>query len=210
MRVRGAAALALAALLPLAGCGGSSGGGAAVRPSGQAVPNAPGDVAAKSEFPLPADMQLAFESPRPADRKRADIIAGFEYVYRGFYYSLHTKGKDRRFFKRMEHEALFLFSKTFDGAVKNHLSNTGRLRFFNTRVSAVNGDRGAAVDSCIDQTQWRVKDLRTGETGPAARKAGLRRYKVVVAMRRGDDGLWRMFDLTTYHPPDTRAKECQQ
>lgn len=202
-------ALVMTMLLPLAGCG-SGEERPDVKPSGQAPAAQSADSSAKAEFPFPPDIELVFESPPPSDPTKAAIISGFEYVYRGYYYSLHTRGKDRRFFKRTEHEALFLLSKTFDGAIKNRLSVTGRLRFFNTRVPSVSGGRGAAVESCIDETQWRVKELRTGKTVPATRKKNRRRYKIIAAMRRGDDAVWRMFDFTTYYLPDTRAKECQQ
>lgn len=210
MRQPLATALALAALLPAAGCGGSPDSGAAVRPSGTAVSPQGAGAAAKSAFPFPADIKIVFESPKPADPKQARIIGDFEYVYQGYYYSLHTRGRDRRFFQRMEHEALFNFSKTFDGAVKAKYSVVGTLRFFNTRVSSTSGTRGAAVGSCVDESQWRTKNLRTGKTTPTAKRPARRQYMVTAAMRRGDDGIWRMFDFSTYHLPDARAKECQQ
>lgn len=201
----------LAALLSVAGCGGSSAAGGAVRPTGKAVPGAqPNAAAARAAFPFPADIKIMFTSPKPADATNAGIIDGFEYVYQGYYYALHTKGKDRRFFQRMEHEALFNFSKTFDGAVKAKYSVVGTLRFFNTRVSSTSGTRGAAVGSCVDESQWRTKNLRTGKTTPTAKRPARRQYMVTAAMRRGDDGIWRMFDFSTYHLPDARAKECQQ
>jgi hypothetical protein len=131
-------------------------------------------------------------------------------VYQGYYYALHTRGKDRRVFGRLEHEAQFTFSKIFDEAVKAKYSVTGTLRFFNTRVAATSGKRGAAVDSCIDESQWQLKNLRTGRTSPAAKRQNRRLYKVTAAMRLGNDGTWRMFDFDTYFLPDARAKECQQ
>ncbi len=210
MRLPLAMTFALAMLLPVAGCGGTPDSGAAVRPAGTAVPNpAPGNEA-KAAFRFPADIKIVFASPKPADTKHARIISDFEYVYQGYYYALHTRGKDRRFFQRMEHEALFNFSKTFDEAVKAKYSVVGTLRFFNTRVASTSGTRGAAVESCIDESQWRTKNLRTGKTAPTAKRPDRRYYKVTAAMRRGDDGLWRMFDFSTYHLPDARAKECQQ
>jgi hypothetical protein len=202
------AAVAIAALLPLTACG-SGDGNAATAPTGRAVPGPAARDATPAPFPFPADIKIVFESPKPAEATRAAIIGGFEYVYQGYYYGLHTRGKDRRFFKRMQHEALFGFSKTFDASVRRGDTVTGTLRFFNTQVSAISGNRGAAVASCVDETQWRMKNLRTKKIIPTLPE-NRRHYQVTAAMRRGDDGVWRMFDFTTYYLPDSRAKECQQ
>jgi hypothetical protein len=110
----------------------------------------------------------------------------------------------------LQFDALTAFSKAFDYSMENRMTVVGTLRFFNTRVLANSGDRGGAVETCVDESQLRKRSRRTGKTVPTIKTKRDRFYKVISGMRRGDDGVWRMSEFLTYNLPDSRAKECQQ
>jgi hypothetical protein len=203
-----AAAIILAAV---AGCTGGKAKGGAFHPSGRAVTPSPSVVGEVAQFPFARDIQVLFEAPAPADTVRARVYADFRYLFAAYYYAGQTEGQDRRYEDRLLGTERSVFAGPLAKMVDDHKAPWGTVRFFDTQVTAVYNNTGAAVETCVDESRFGTKDAQSGKpdagSTPSTKKAF---FKIRAGMQRGGDGVWRLVSYETDKLPDPAAKGCQQ
>ncbi|WP_214106719.1 hypothetical protein [Acrocarpospora catenulata] len=120
-----------------------------------------------------------------------------------------TKGTDKSYLASVEEPATRDSYDWVDSFLKDRLSAQGIAKLYSLRVAAVNG-RGAEVNACVDVSGVRVTDSTGAPVAdqPDWTTPPRSTYLQVAAVRRGDDGTWRvkLFRHASY--PDERAKEC--
>jgi hypothetical protein len=202
-----AVAIVLAAV---AACSGEAKGGA-FRPSGRAGTPSPSVAGEVAQFPFARDTRVLFETPAPADAVRARVYADFRYLFAAYYYAGQAQGQDHRYEDRLLGTERSVFAGTLAELVDDHKAPWGTVRFFDTQVTAVYNDTGAAVETCVDESRFGTKDARSGKpdagSTPSAKKAF---FKIRAGMQRAGDGVWRLVSYETDKLPDPAAKGCQQ
>jgi hypothetical protein len=160
-------------------------------------------------FPFASDLRVIFESAPPKSATGARVYADFKYLLNAYYYAGQTQGQDHRYEDRLLGEERGVFINTLTPILAKHLAPWGTIRYFKTRVTGLYG-RGAALETCVDETKFGTKDVRTGKPDPkslpSAKKA---RYKMIAGMQRGGDGVWRLVSYQTDKLPDRAAEACQ-
>ena len=191
--VPGRRTLAVATVLvAVTGCTTGKAKGGSFRPSGRAVTPSPSAVSEVAQFPFAPDTQVVFESPAPSDATRARVYADFRYLFAAYYYVGQTQGQDHRYEDRLLGTERSVFVDTLTKLIDDHKAPWGTIRFFSTQVTAVYG-KGAAVETCVDESKFGTKDAQSGEpesgSPPSAEKAV---FKIRAGMQHGDDGVWRL------------------
>ncbi|GAA0982654.1 hypothetical protein GCM10009555_052940 [Acrocarpospora macrocephala] len=143
----------------------------------------------------------------PSDRNK--MIKAFTDNYVDQWRAVGTAGVDDTYLDSVEEPANRDAYRWVWSFLKGKQSAQGTAKLYALRVASVTG-RGAEINACVDTSGIQVTDA-TGEPiddQPAWTTSPQSTYFQVAAVRRGDDGTWRvkLFRHASY--PDERAKEC--
>ena len=199
-------------LLGVAACGAAT--VATFRPEGKIATGAPAQAQPSGpgleKFPLPASLQVVFDTPLPADQAQAAIMVADENYQLAFYYSLSTGGKDRSYTEyasaitQIGSESLAQFTQQdIAHYATTHVSRRGTIRFFDAKVVQDKGS-GAEVEYCVDESQFDSVNTQTGSTTPLKNPYYLEQDSLV----RESDGSWLLTYTYGYYPPNQQAQAC--
>lgn len=157
-------------------------------------------------------MRVAIEWPSGLDPDHRPIVKAFGDAYVGLWQAVAGDGADTAYLTGVQDEAGRDAYTWVHGFRDRGLSARGTARLYALRVAAVVG-RGAQVDACVDESDVRVVDAATGE--PIADQPGWTRpprsvHLQIAAVRRGDDGVWRVKAFQHAAHPHPRAEECRR
>ncbi|GAB1820296.1 hypothetical protein [Herbidospora sp. RD11066] len=143
--------------------------------------------------------------------QRDDMIAAFTDSYVGQWKAVASGGTDETYLTSVEDDASRTALAWVSSFTESGTSASGTAKLYSIRVAAVDG-RGAEIDACVDTSDVRVVDDTDTALAdqPNWTKPPKSIYLQVAAVRRGDDGTWRvkLFRHAAY--PDQAAKECQR
>jgi hypothetical protein len=201
-----------ACLIGATACGSTT--AATFRPAGKIATGAPAEAQESGprlqKFPLPASLQVEFDTPLPADQAQAAIMVADENYQLAFYYSLSTGGKDRSYTEyasaipQIGNESLAQFTQQdIAHYATEHVSRSGTIRFFDARIVLDKG-AGAEVQYCVDESQFNSVNTQTGSTTPLKNPYYLEQDSLV----RESDGSWLVTYTYGYYPPNQQAEAC--
>lgn len=220
--------LALAGLLAVAGCGGTSSGYAP--PPGQAVasalspeatespsggvsaPNSPEPTASAAPEPaFPKDFTVVYRT-RTAPPKGARAVQAFGEFWKAWWYAVATEGRDRRYRAYIAPGSGPSGTAIFTGVVeewaRDHVRPVGVIRAYDVRVIAADDERVTLV-GCGDESRAGTKDVTTGKVSWTFGRQKSSRYKIRIMMVPGPEGGWQ---IGAYQPvPVTipAGRECR-
>ncbi|MCT9928766.1 hypothetical protein N5079_00885 [Planotetraspora sp. A-T 1434] len=212
VRLRGAVALSSCALL-VSACSGAGhergftpAGAIAEQPSaGSQAVAAPG----AETITVAPGLQVQIEWPSGLDAAHTAMVKAFGDNYAAQWRAVGSLGKDKSYLDGVEDTASQDAYTWVRGFVAGKFSARGLAKLYSLRVASVTG-RGAEVDACVDESGVRVTDTTGTPVAdqPAWTKPPKSTYFQVAAVRRGDDGTWRIKLYRHAAYPDERAKEC--
>ncbi|WP_066369342.1 hypothetical protein [Herbidospora mongoliensis] len=143
--------------------------------------------------------------------QRDDMIAAFADSYVDQWKAVASGGTDDTYLAGVEDDASRTALAWVTSFTATDTSAQGTAKLYSIRVAAVDG-RGAEIDACVDTSGIQVIDETDTPVAnqPNWTKPPKSIYLQVAAVRRGDDGTWRvkLFKHAAY--PDQAAKECQR
>lgn len=157
-------------------------------------------------------MRVDIEWPAGLDPGRQKIIKAFSDTYLNSWKAVTGDGTDTAYLTGVQDEASRDAYAWVHGFLDRGMSARGTAKLYALRVASVTG-RGAQVDACVDESGVRVTDAATGEPiadQPEWTRAPASVYLQVAAVRRGDDGVWRVKAFQHASHPHPRAKECRR
>ncbi len=175
---------------------------------------APSNAAAEAAPPATAesiaitdDLSVSIEWPDQRD----DMITAFTDSYVDQWRAVASGGADETYLTGVEDAASREAYAWVSSFTRTKTSAQGTAKLYSIRVAAVDG-RGAEIDACVDTSGVKVVDATDTPVAdqPNWTKPPKSIYFQVAAVRRGDDGTWRvkLFQHAAY--PDQAAKECQR
>ncbi|MFC4531464.1 hypothetical protein [Sphaerisporangium dianthi] len=157
-------------------------------------------------------MTVSIEWPAGLDAEQQAMVKAFTDGYVGSWKAVVTQGEDHTYLAGVEDQASRDAYTWVRGFVDRRESATGAAKLYAVRVASVTG-RGAEIDACVDESGVRVTDAVGGR--PLARQPAWTRppaavYLQVAAVRKSDDGDWRIKTYMHASYPHQRAKECRR
>jgi hypothetical protein len=211
-----AAVAPLAALLAVAGCGGSGHPAGTFVPQGSATaapssagPATPGLV----HFAFPASVHIDFQAPVPAGQPERSVVRTDENFQLAYYWSLYSEGGDQHF-------ARYIASPTVLSAVQasvaqnfaQHERIRGTLRIYRTTVTPVAASSGTqgglAVSFCGDNSRLTSVSARTGAVIPDQTPAAHHWFSQTDSYTTRH-GAWALASISTTFYPTGPARECK-
>ncbi|MEO3808786.1 hypothetical protein ABGB17_07265 [Sphaerisporangium sp. B11E5] len=214
MRMR--VVLAAVALLST-GCS-AAGADRPFTPGGDAAPATtanPGAVISTPEtktIQAGRDLTVQVESPAGLTQAQQAIVEAFTTGYVSSWKAVTSQGEDDAYLKAAEEQAARDSYTWVRGFVNRGRSAAGTAKLYSIQVASVSG-RGAEVDACVDESAVQVTDADTGQAIPDQpdwTKPPTAVYLQIAALRRGDDGRWRVKAYMHATYPHQRAKECRR
>jgi hypothetical protein len=158
------------------------------------------------------DMTVQVEWPAGLDTGRQAIVQAFTSGYVGSWKAVTSQGEDQTYLGAAEDQAARDSYTWVQGFVGKGRSVIGTAKLYAVQVASVTG-RGAEVDACVDESGVQVTDATTHQ--PIAEQPGWTKtptavYLQVAAVRRGEDGRWRVKAYMHATYPHQRAKECRR
>ncbi|PZG41615.1 hypothetical protein C1I98_21030 [Spongiactinospora gelatinilytica] len=213
--MRGLIAPAIAAVLT-AGCAASGAdrpfipGGGEGGPAAGASATTAGAAPRTETLAVDSGLKVIVEWPGGITAEHTEMLETFRDAYVGMFKGVVTRGRDEHYMTLMELEA----GKTSFEWVKKYVdkkrSVRGTARLFGLKVSSVQ-DRAAQVDVCVDETQVRYVDARTGQDLPAEPGSDDESvYLQSAGVHQGDDGNWRIKLFRYAELTNERAKGCRR
>lgn len=143
--------------------------------------------------------------------RRDEMITAFTDSYVNQWKAVASGGADETYLSNVEDAASRVAYAWVSGFTRTKTSAKGTAKLYSIRVAAVDG-RGAEIDACVDTSGMQVVDAADA---PLARQPNWTKppksiYLQVAAVRRGDDGTWRVKFFQHAAFPDQAAKECQR
>ncbi|MEV7967302.1 hypothetical protein AB0O34_15150 [Sphaerisporangium sp. NPDC088356] len=189
----------------------------AADPSGDATPGPLGAPQVMStpgveNIEVAPGMTVSIEWPSGLDGAQQAMVKAFTDGYVGSWKAVVSQGKDTAYLSGVEDQAGRDAYTWVRGFVERRESATGSAKVYAVRVAAASG-RGAEVDACVDESGVRVTEAGSGRpiTGqPAWTRQPTAVYLQVAAVRKGDDGAWRVKTYLHASYPHERAKECRR
>ncbi|MFC7382485.1 hypothetical protein [Sphaerisporangium rhizosphaerae] len=157
-------------------------------------------------------MTVSIEWPAGLDAEQQAMVKAFTDGYVASWKAVVSQGEDDGYLAGVEDQASRDAYTWVRGFVDRRESATGSAKLYAVRVASVTG-RGAEVDACVDESGVRVTDAAGGR--PVARQPAWTRppaavYLQVAAVRKGDDGAFRVRTYMHASYPHQRAKECRR
>lgn len=157
-------------------------------------------------------MSVSIEWPSGLDGAQQAMVKAFTDGYVGSWKAVVTEGKDTAYLSEVEDQAGRDAYTWVRGFVDRRESATGSAKVYAMRVASASG-RGAEVDACVDESGVRVTEADSGRpiaAQPAWTRQPTSVYLQVAAVRKGDDGAWRVRTYLHASYPHERAKECRR
>ncbi|MDH2423957.1 hypothetical protein [Sphaerisporangium sp. TRM90804] len=186
-------------------------GGPGASPGASGAPGAL-SVPQVREVEAAPGLTVSVEWPAGLDAAGQAMVQTFADGYVGSWRAVATQGEDTSYLTGIQDEAGRDAYTWVRGFVNRRQSATGTAKVYAVRVASVTGP-GAEVDACVDESGIRVTEARTGRpisSQPAWTKPPKSVYLQVAALRRGDDGSWRVKAYMHAAYPHQRAKECRR
>ncbi len=223
--------LALAGMLLVAGCGGTSSGYApppgqtvasaesprvSASPSGGAAvasdsPKPTGTAVPELAFPFPEDFSVVYH-PRTAQPEGAQAVQAFGEFWKAWWYAVATEGRDRRYRAYLAPgsgpSGTAIFSGVVDEWSRDHVRPVGVIRAHSVRVITAD-DKRVTLVGCGDESRAGSKNVTTGKVSWTFGRRKSARYKMRIMMVPGPEGGWR---IGAYQPvPVTvpAGRECR-
>ncbi|MFE9371786.1 hypothetical protein ACFYM2_18720 [Streptomyces sp. NPDC006711] len=202
----GAAALVVAGVLVLTGCGGGSKGAASAKstgvasgaasastlsstaPSASAAPVA--DAANRPKVVLPPGNVLTFDPERSGDSVKDAILTDNAEYLKAIVEAIGKQEPTSRSVAYYSVDAALIGdAQWISGFVKDDTTLTGTVRYFDRQVT-VNEDGTAELTYCGDETQGFTKDRKTGKVDvtPPDKDSYI---SYVTGLRKSDKGVWQ-------------------
>ncbi|GIH21978.1 hypothetical protein Aph01nite_02880 [Acrocarpospora phusangensis] len=196
-------------VLVLSACGAPAGrefvpgGGAATAKAAPAASSAPAPgVETVTAAP---GLKVTIEWPS----ERNVMVKAFTDSFVGQWRAVGTDGEDESYLEGVEEPANRDAYRWVRSFLAEKQSAQGTAKLYALRVASVTG-RGAEINACVDTSGIRVTDAAGDPVAdqPPWTAPPQSTYLQVAAVRRGDDGTWRvkLFRHASY--PHERAKEC--
>ncbi|WP_419995972.1 hypothetical protein [Streptomyces boninensis] len=209
-RIATVAAVAAAAGLLLAGCGGDDGGDG--KASGEIKGAGKSSTPSKSEsvapgapeFDLPSDVKVEVSADETGDKAKDAVLKDHEYALMASQESF-AKAEPTANFKRFwTGQAAAQYEASFKAYKKDGATVTGSDRFYFREVTSLKGKR-ATVAFCEDQSKFFDKIVKSGkvERNKPSLKSFVDRR---VVLEKSGDGHWRVVEAQG----SRGSKECQQ
>lgn len=213
MRMR----VVLAAVVLLSSGCSAAGADRPFTPGGDAAPPATAKPGVSLSAPQTKTIQAGtltvdVESPAGLTQAQQAIVDAFTSGYVSSWKAVTSQGEDDGYLKVAEEQAARDSYTWVKGFVDQGRSAAGTAKLYAIQVPAVAG-RGAEVDACVDESGVQVTDADTGSPladQPNWTKPPTAVYLQVAALRRGDDGRWRVKAYMHATYPHERAKECRR
>jgi hypothetical protein len=157
-------------------------------------------------------MTVSIEWPAGLDGPQQSMVEAFTDGYVGSWKGVLSQGRDAAYLNGVEDQASRDAYTWVRGFVDRQESATGSAKVYALRVASVTG-RGAEVDACVDESGVRVTEAASGraiDTQPAWTQQPTAVYLQVAAVRKDDDGTWRVKAYLHASYPHQRAKECRR
>jgi hypothetical protein len=157
-----------------------------------------------------AGLRVLVEWPALPDPAQSAMLAALRDFYTGSWRAVATGGRDLSYLEDLEVDVGRQSYDWVRGFLDAKATARGTAHLYGLAVSAVSGD-GAQVDACVDESGLRLVDAATGRAAarqPAWTKPPRSVYQYVAAVRREDDGTWRIRALRHAAHPHERAKAC--
>ncbi|GAA3831214.1 hypothetical protein GCM10022226_60270 [Sphaerisporangium flaviroseum] len=157
-------------------------------------------------------MTVSIESPAGLDSAQQAMVKAFTDGYVESWKAVVTQGKDTAYLAGVEDQAGREAYTWVSGFVNRQESATGLAKVYAVRVASVTGD-GAEVNACVDESGVRVTEVDDGRpiaSQPPWTRQPASVYMQVAAVRKGDDGVWRVKAYMHASYPHERAKECRR
>ncbi|WP_248961862.1 hypothetical protein [Sphaerisporangium perillae] len=176
--------------------------------------NAPGALSTPwvQTVELTPGMTVSIEWPAGLDAAQQAMVKAFTDGYVGSWKAVVTQGEDEAYLSGVEDQASRDAYTWVRGFVDRRESAGGTAKVYAIQVPSVSG-RGAEVDACVDESGVRVTDADSARpiaTQPAWTRQPASVYLQVAAVRKGDDGMWRVRTYMHASYPHQRAKECRR
>ncbi|GAA0388001.1 hypothetical protein Acor_53340 [Acrocarpospora corrugata] len=150
-------------------------------------------------------LRIAIEWPS----ERNAMIKAFTDTYVRQWRAVGTGGRDESYLGGVIEPANRDSYRWVSSFLNEKLSARGTAKLYALRVASVTG-RGAEINACVDESGIQVTDAG-GEPiadQPPWTTPPRSTWFQVAAVRRGDDGTWRVKLLKHAAYPDELAKEC--
>ncbi|MFC4586584.1 hypothetical protein [Sphaerisporangium corydalis] len=194
-----------------AGDGGSAASGAPATPGSLEAPGAMSTPGVEMVEVAPG-MTVSIEWPAGLDAAQQPMVRAFTDGYVESWKAVVSQGKDSGYLDGVEDQAGRDSYAWVRGFVNRRESATGTAKVYAVRVASATG-RGAEVDACVDESGVRVTEVDSGrpiDGQPAWTQRPTSVYLQVAAVRKGDDGAWRVRTYLHASYPHERAKECRR
>ncbi|WP_214408768.1 hypothetical protein [Sphaerisporangium fuscum] len=162
--------------------------------------------------PVAPGMNVSVEWPSGLDATQQALAKVFVDGYVSSWKAVTSQGQDTAYLAGVEDQASRDAYGWVRGFVDRRESVTGLAKLYGVRIASVSG-RGAEVDACVDESGVRVTEADTGrpmESQPAWTRRPAAVYLQIAAVRKGDDGVYRIKAYLHASYPQQRAKECRR
>lgn len=159
-----------------------------------------------------AELQVRVERPTTSNPGQIGMFTAIEEFYTGSWRAVVTRGRDLSYLADLEVDVGRKSYEWVREFLDEKASVRGTARLYGLTVSAVSG-AGAQVDVCVDESGLRLVDAATGR--PVTRQPAWTRppqsaYQYIAAVRKEDDGTWRIRALQHAVHPHERARACRR
>lgn len=189
-------------------------------PTAARTPGSPGSPGSRGALSTPSvetveagpGMTVSIEWPAGLDTAEQGIVRAFTDGYVGSWRAVVSQGEDTAYLTGVEDQASRDAYTWVRGFVTRRESATGTAKVYALRVASVTG-RGAEVDACVDESEVRVTDAESGrpvDVQPSWTRKPTSVYMQVAAVRKGEDGGFRVKAYMHASYPHERAKECRR
>ncbi|MFF5211440.1 hypothetical protein [Streptosporangium sp. NPDC000396] len=152
-------------------------------------------------------VRVVVEWPAGADPDMVKMIDTYrEYRARAFK-AIIAGGGDATYLDTVQDDATWAASAWIRKYLDRHESVRGTSRLYAPNLVAV-VDRGAQLNICVDETEMRLLNGRTGKVIGGRSGWAREPFLQIVGLRRGDDGVWRIKLFQYASLPDERVKGC--
>lgn len=169
------------------------------------APATPGGLA-----PFPGKLTFDFD-PLPASPRQAAVaIADRDFVL-AYYYAVYKRGKSQAYASYIGDKSVLLnVQANIEQQVAEHRGYSGLAKYSDTTVQALPGYGGEQqVSYCVDESQLKHTDIRTGQVVPKHAPADHQYYRESDMLAKSRHGAWQVVGTLVTYYPQAQAQECK-